>query len=157
MLRHNLGRGPHPGFGKFNYAEKAEYWAFLWGTLVMALSGAVLWFNDFSLKYLPKWVSDVSTAVHWYEAILATLAILVWHFYFVIFDPDVYPMERAWLTGKVWAEHLRHTRPAYYRALRAAAAVVAPPAPDGPQAAAHEPQPDAPPAPETPPKPSEGG
>jgi len=40
----------------------------------------------------------------------------------VIFDPEVYPMERAWLTGRVSADHLRATRPAYYRALRAAAA-----------------------------------
>lgn len=152
MLRHNLGRGPHPTFAKFNYAEKAEYWAFLWGTLVMALSGAVLWFNDLSLRHLPKWVSDVATAVHWYEAVLATLAILVWHFYFVIFDPDVYPMERAWLTGKVWAEHLRHTRPAYFRALRAAGAKGTEPAPTP-----ADPQPASPPVVDKPGNPGDGG
>jgi len=32
--------------------------------------------------------------------VLATLAIIVWHFYQVIFDPDVYPMNFAWLDGK---------------------------------------------------------
>jgi hypothetical protein len=42
---------------------------------------------------------DVATSVHFYEALLATLAIVVWHFYTVIFDPDVYPMDTAWLTG----------------------------------------------------------
>ena len=42
---------------------------------------------------------DVATTFHYYEAILACLAIVVWHFYFVIFDPDIYPMNPAWLTG----------------------------------------------------------
>ncbi len=119
LVRANLtGRGPRPRFGVFSYAEKAEYWAFVWGTLVMAGSGFVLWFENWSLRNLPKWVTDAATAVHWYEAILATLAILVWHFYMVIFDPDVYPMDAAWLTGRASGDHLRHTRPAYYRLLR---------------------------------------
>jgi hypothetical protein len=48
---------------------------------------------------------DVATAVHFYEAVLATLAIVVWHFYSVIFDPDVYPMETAWMTGVSVKEH----------------------------------------------------
>ena len=30
---------------------------------------------------------------------LATLAIVVWHFYPIIFDPDVYPLNTAFLTG----------------------------------------------------------
>jgi hypothetical protein len=41
----------------------------------------------------------VATSVHFYEAVLATLAIVVWHFYPVIFDPDVYPLNTAFLTG----------------------------------------------------------
>ncbi|MBK5257698.1 MAG: hypothetical protein JJE39_16865, partial [Vicinamibacteria bacterium] len=70
-----------------------------------------------SLTYFPTWVSDASTAVHFYEAILATFSILIWHFYMVIFDPEVYPMDLAWLTGNASAEHVRHTRPSYYRRL----------------------------------------
>jgi cytochrome b subunit of formate dehydrogenase len=107
-----------PRFGVFSYAEKVEYWAFVWGTLVMAGSGFLLWFESWSLRLLPTWVIDAATAVHWYEAILATLAILVWHFYLVIFDPDVYPMDRAWLTGRASAGHLAAQRPVYARLLR---------------------------------------
>jgi cytochrome b subunit of formate dehydrogenase len=110
MIRHNLGRGPRPLFGHFSYAEKTEYWAFMWGTMVMAVTGLVLWFNDFTLRNLPTWVADASTVVHLYEAILATLAILVWHFYAVIFDPEVYPMDLSWLTGRASADHARRTR-----------------------------------------------
>jgi cytochrome b subunit of formate dehydrogenase len=83
----------------FNYAEKAEYWAFLWGTAIMTVTGLLLWFENLTLGYLPGWVPEVATAIHFYEAILATLAILVWHFYWVIFDPDVYPMDWSWWDG----------------------------------------------------------
>jgi cytochrome b subunit of formate dehydrogenase len=120
-FRYNLGlTNEEPKFAKFNYAEKIEYWAFLWGTAVMTLSGFLLWFNNFTLRNFPKWVSDASTAVHFYEALLATFSILLWHFYMVIFDPLVYPMDLAWLTGKVPADHYRHARPEYFRALQAA-------------------------------------
>ena len=121
MLAYNLGLADTPPtFGKINYVEKVEYLAFMWGTLVMAVSGFALWFVNFVLRHFPKWVTDAATALHFYEAILATLAILIWHMYTVIFDPDVYPMDRAWLTGKASADHLRHTRPEYFEELRKA-------------------------------------
>jgi formate dehydrogenase gamma subunit len=127
VFRYNLGLSEkEPKFAKFNYAEKMEYWAFLWGTFVMALSGFLLWFDNFTLRHFPKWITDAATAVHWYEALLATFAILIWHFYLVIFDPLVYPMDTAWLDGKIPADHCRHTRPAYYREL-ARAGLIQPP------------------------------
>lgn len=82
------------------YGEKVEYLAVVWGTLVMTLTGLVLWFEGPVLRWLPSWFSSVATVIHYYEAILAGLAILVWHFYAVIFDPVVYPMDPAWLTGR---------------------------------------------------------
>ncbi len=121
VFAYNLGLSKtEPTFAKFNYAEKMEYWAFMWGTVVMTVSGLLLWFNNFTLRHFPKWVSDAATAVHYYEAILATFSILIWHFYMVIFDPLVYPMDTAWLNGKVPADHYRHARPIYYRALQRA-------------------------------------
>jgi hypothetical protein len=67
---------------------------------VMAVTGCLLWFENFTLHWFPKWVTDVSTVVHFYEAVLASLAILVWHLYAVMFDPLVYPMDTSWLDGK---------------------------------------------------------
>jgi formate dehydrogenase gamma subunit len=118
VFSYNLGlTKAEPRFAKFNYAEKVEYWAFMWGTVVMTASGFLLWFNNFTLRHFPKWVSDAATAVHYYEALLATFSILLWHFYMVIFDPVVYPMDTSWLTGSVSADHYRHSRPEYLRAL----------------------------------------
>jgi formate dehydrogenase gamma subunit len=128
VFAYNLGfTRIEPRFAKFNYAEKVEYWAFIWGTVVMTVSGFLLWFNNFTLGHFPKWVSDAATAVHYYEALLATFSILLWHFYMVIFDPVVYPMDTSWLTGRGPADHYRHTRPEYFRTLEQAH-LVGPPA-----------------------------
>ena len=97
-----------PKFGRFTYAEKAEYWALVWGTALMGLTGVMIWAKVWVGNVLARWWVDVATAVHFYEAILATLAILVWHFYQVFFDPDVYPMNWAWWDGKMPVEHYNH-------------------------------------------------
>jgi len=108
MLAYYLGRrSTPPRMGRFNYIEKVEYWGFLWGSLVMTVSGLSLWLVDTTLRYLPTWVPDVATAIHFYEAILATLALLLWHFYRVIFDPDVYPVDWAFWSGDSAASRVR--------------------------------------------------
>lgn len=96
-----------PKIARFGYAEKAEYWAVVWGTLIMGLTGLMIWFKLGVFRFLPRWAIDIALAVHFYEAVLATLAIVVWHFYHVIFDPDVYPLNFALLDGRVSEEHYR--------------------------------------------------
>ncbi|MBI2950150.1 MAG: cytochrome b/b6 domain-containing protein [Verrucomicrobia bacterium] len=100
-----LGRShARPRFGRFGYIEKFEYWAVIWGTVIMGVTGLMIWMKMDVTRFLPRWVVDVATTIHYYEAILACLAIVVWHFYHVIFDPDVYPINWAWWDGKVPAE-----------------------------------------------------
>jgi cytochrome b subunit of formate dehydrogenase len=107
-MRYHLGLSrTKPAFGRFSYAEKAEYWALVWGTALMALTGIMIWAKVWVGNLVARWWVDVATAIHFYEAILATLAILVWHLYQVIFDPDVYPMNWAWWDGKMPVEHYR--------------------------------------------------
>jgi cytochrome b subunit of formate dehydrogenase len=98
---YNLGLGDQPpGKSAHSYVEKAEYWAVVWGSVIMIATGLMLWANNLALRFLPKVWLDVATSVHFYEALLATLAIVVWHLYSAIFDPDVYPLNTAFLTGK---------------------------------------------------------
>jgi cytochrome b subunit of formate dehydrogenase len=108
-----------PRFDRFSYIEKVEYWALIWGSAVMITTGLLLWFVNITLRVFPLWVVDLLTLIHYYEAWLATLAILVWHFYFVIFNPDVYPMNWSWLTGLIPEETLRHEHPREYERLLA--------------------------------------
>ncbi|MFO1477132.1 MAG: cytochrome b/b6 domain-containing protein [Verrucomicrobiota bacterium] len=90
-----------PRFGRFGYAEKMEYWAVLWGTIIMGASGLMIWFKVDVTRWLPRWAVEVAWTVHYYEALLACLAIVVWHFYHVLFDPDVYPLNPACWDGRV--------------------------------------------------------
>jgi len=108
VMRYYLGLGgTKPEFKRFTYAEKAEYWALVWGVIVMAATGIALWAKITVGHLFARWWIDVATAVHLYEAILASLAIVVWHFYQIFIDPDVYPMNWAWWDGKVSEHHYR--------------------------------------------------
>jgi cytochrome b subunit of formate dehydrogenase len=101
-------RKERPRYGVFNYAEKFEFWALVWGTLIMAATGFVLWFPKALPASWPSWVMTVSRIIHYYEALLATLAILIWHGWHTIFHPDEYPMSTTWLTGYITEEEARH-------------------------------------------------
>ena len=121
MLKYNLGlSATKPAFDRFCYIEKAEYWAMAWGTVLMALTGAILWFDNASMGYFTKLGFDISRTIHFYEAVLATLAIIVWHFYFVIFNPEVYPMNLSWLTGRMSEHEMLEEHPLQLAAMKAA-------------------------------------
>jgi len=111
-VRYNLGLvSEKPRYDRFSYVEKAEYWALVWGTIVMAVTGTIMWFDNTFIGLFTKLGYDVSRVIHFYEAWLATLAILVWHVYFVIVNPDAYPMNVAWLTGKLSEKEMAEEHP----------------------------------------------
>ena len=107
-------RKQRPRFGRFGYVEKAEYWALIWGTAVMVITGFVLWFEGLALRYIPLWLWEVFQVAHRYEAVLAALSIAIWHFYHVFVNPDESPMSLTWITGRVTHEELKVTHPAEY-------------------------------------------
>lgn len=111
-LKYNTGlSAQRPMYDRFSYIEKSEYWALVWGTAVMAATGFVMWFDNTFIGLLTKLGYDVSRTIHFYEAWLASLAILVWHFYFVIFNPEAYPMNMSWLTGRLTEKEMREEHP----------------------------------------------
>ncbi len=111
-FRYYLGYSDQrPMFGRFTYAEKMEYWALVWGMFVMASTGLMAWFKVAVGEHVPGWWIDVAITIHFYEAVLATLAIVVWHLYGVMFDPDAYPMNWSWFDGKMSIEHYQHEHP----------------------------------------------
>lgn len=100
-----------PRIGRFGYAEKMEYWAVVWGTVIMGVTGLMVWFKISVTHWAPRWIVDVALTIHYYEAVLACLAIVVWHFYHVIFDPDIYPINPACLDGRVTEDWHAHEHP----------------------------------------------
>jgi cytochrome b subunit of formate dehydrogenase len=118
-LLFNLGlRRQSPPFDRFSYVEKAEYWALVWGTVIMVITGFMLWFDNWFIQLVPKGFLDVALVVHYWEAWLATLAILVWHLYSTVFQPGIYPMNPSWLTGTMPEGMYAHEHPAHLEAAR---------------------------------------
>jgi cytochrome b subunit of formate dehydrogenase len=83
-ILHNLNpKKPKPQQGRYTFDEKFEYWAFVWGSAIMAVTGFMLWNPIASAKILPGEIIPAAKAAHGGEALLAVLAILVWHLYHV--------------------------------------------------------------------------
>ena len=104
-------RSTRPSFGRFGYAEKLEYWAVVWGTFLIGLTGIMIWCQVDMTRWMPRWVIEVAVTIHYYEAILACSAIVVWHFYHVLFAPGTYPMNFAWWDGRVTKEWQEEEHP----------------------------------------------
>lgn len=96
-----------PEFDNFTYIEKVEYWALIWGTVIMGLTGFVLWFPTIVGNWAPVWFIKVCEIVHFYEAILATLAIIIWHWFFVMFHPKEYPVSFTVINGQMTLRHYK--------------------------------------------------
>lgn len=84
-----------PRMGRYNFAEKAEYWAVIWGTVVMVITGFVLWNPIATTHFLPGQFIPAAKAAHGGEAILAVLSILTWHLWHV----HVKHFNRSMFTG----------------------------------------------------------
>lgn len=124
MLRYFLGKtADKPRFGRFSYVEKFDYWAVYWGMVIMIGSGLILWFLETSLQYLPKFAADIAREAHSDEGLLATLAIIIWHFYNVHLNPENFPMNWTMFTGKISEEEMRRHHPLEYEELMAARTV----------------------------------
>lgn len=116
---YNLGLAKsRPQIGRYGFEEKAEYWAFVWGTLVMALTGFMMWNPLATTTYLPGEFIPAAKAAHGAEAVLAVLAILLWHFYGV----HLKTFNKSMWTGKLTEEEMLHEHPLELADLKAGTA-----------------------------------
>ena len=95
-------------YGRYNYAEKVEYLAVVWGTIIMGLTGFMMWNPISTARFLPGVVIPAAKAAHGAEAILAVLAIVVWHFYHV----HLKHFNKSMFTGKLTRKEMLHEHPA---------------------------------------------
>ncbi len=102
-LGHNVGlvKTP-PRMGRYNFGEKVEYWAVIWGTVVMVITGFMLWNPIATTAFLPGQFIPAAKAAHGGEALLAVLSIITWHFYNV----HVKRFNRSMFTGKISHEEM---------------------------------------------------
>lgn len=103
-----------PRFDRFGYREKFEYFGVIWGSVVMILTGMLLWEPEFFTRLIPGWLISAARAAHSGEALLAVLTIVIWHMYNAIVRPDIFPLDKAMLTGHISAERFQHEHPLEY-------------------------------------------
>jgi len=103
-----LGFRKHRGYyGRYNYAEKVEYLAVVWGTVIMGLTGFMMWNPLSTTRLLPGDFIPAAKAAHGAEAILAVLAIVVWHFYHV----HIKHFNKSMFTGRLTRSEMMHEHP----------------------------------------------
>jgi formate dehydrogenase subunit gamma len=118
FLRYCTGYAEEPPrFGRFDYRQKFEYWGMVFGGVVMAVTGFILYFPIAVSRLLPAELIPAAKAMHSYEALLAFLIVLVWHLFAVILSPEVFPIDTTIFTGRIRKDRLRHEHPLEYEDL----------------------------------------
>ncbi len=112
------GRGEPPSYGWFTPLQKLQYWGVLLGCLIMGISGAALWSPQLTLQYLPKWMLDIMFVLHAKEAQLIFVVFIVWHLYDVHIAGGNFPMNPAWLTGRMSQDIFQHQHPDAWKSMR---------------------------------------
>ena len=107
-LFYNIGFAKtYPQMGRYTFEEKMEYWAFVWGAAVMTMTGFLMWNPITATKFLPGEFIPAAKAAHGGEAVLAVLAIIIWHMYGV----HIKRFNKAMFNGKQTEEEMLHEHP----------------------------------------------
>ncbi len=107
-LTYNLGlQKTRPQMGRYTFEEKAEYWALVWGVLIMGFTGFMMWNPLETVKIFPGDFIPAAKVAHGSEALLAVLAIIVWHMYGV----HLRRFNKSMWTGQLSEEEMLHEHP----------------------------------------------
>jgi len=105
---YNLGLAAgRPGAGRYSFEEKLEYWALLWGNVVMIGTGFMLWNPIATTQLVSGQFIPAAQVAHGSEALLAVLAVVIWHGYGV----HLRHFNRSMLTGTMTEEEMREEHP----------------------------------------------
>ncbi|MBP2676035.1 MAG: hypothetical protein H6Q84_2875 [Deltaproteobacteria bacterium] len=108
----------YPRIGRYGFKEKFQYWGTAVGIVLIASTGIMLWAETFSMRFFPKFILDLALIIHGYQGLLGFLLLFLWHMYNVHLHPSSFPMNPAWITGKVSAEWMRREHPLEYERLK---------------------------------------
>ena len=101
LLQYLLGlRAAPPTFGRFSIKEKFEYLGVSWGTVLLGITGLLLWGEQYASHYITGRVLNIAIIAHTYEAFLAVIHVGILHIVNVVFSPNVFPLSLATITGK---------------------------------------------------------
>jgi len=123
-IRYFLGLAPYrPKMEKFMYKQKLHYFAIIWGNCVLMIAGLALLYPDTMATIFPETLSklipqviekgvsfpaffqEFARLMHADEAVMALIVVAFWHWSNVHFVPGRFPLQWAFLTGKITREH----------------------------------------------------
>jgi len=117
-LKYYMGRtDTAPKFGRYDYRQKFEYWGLIFGSLIMVVTGFILYFPIAVSNLLPAELIPAAKVMHSYEALFALLIVLVWHMAGAHLSPEAFPIDTSIFTGKVRKEKLKHEHALEYEEL----------------------------------------
>ncbi len=93
-------------FDRYDYRQKFEYWGLVLGSMLMIITGFMLYFPVLTTRFLPGEIIPVAKMAHSNEGLLAFLVVITWHIYNAHFSPDVFPFDVSIFTGKVSRERM---------------------------------------------------
>jgi cytochrome b subunit of formate dehydrogenase len=114
MFRWFFKGGSKPSFDRWTYWEKFDYVAEVGGSMIIGLSGLLLWFPETFSSYLPGWWFNVAGMVHGFEALLAVGFIFTIHFFNAHLRMEKFPVDDVMFTGRLTEEEFKHERSAEY-------------------------------------------
>ena len=117
MVKWFFGLGPKPTFERWAYWEKVDFWGAAADSVIIGLTGLILWFPNLFCTFLPGETVNIAKVIHSTQALLATGFVFAIHFFSVWLRPEKFPMDMAMFTGVVSEHELREERPDYYERL----------------------------------------
>jgi formate dehydrogenase subunit gamma len=115
MLRYYLRISEEqPRFGRFDYRQKWEYWGMLIGSIVMIVTGFMLYFPVLTTRFLPGEIIPAAMMAHGREGLLAFLVVITWHLFNAHLSPEAFPFDPSIFTGKIIQERMEKEHPLEY-------------------------------------------
>ncbi|TAM80653.1 MAG: cytochrome C [Acidobacteria bacterium] len=103
-----------PRFDRYDFRQKLEYWGLIFGSLIMTVTGFMLYFPVLTTRFLPGEVIPAALIAHGREGLLAFLVIITWHFFNSHLSPEAFPIDTSIFTGKISRERMEKEHPLEY-------------------------------------------
>jgi len=103
-----------PRFGRFDYRQKWEYWGLVLGSVVMVVTGFMLYFPVQTTRFLPGEVIPAALMAHGREGLMAFLVVITWHLFNAHLSPEAFPFDPSIFTGKISRERMEKEHPLEY-------------------------------------------